>query len=73
MCSYRPEMSVRIAISCWLVAVAAIFTAFVLEYVAREDFGFAQHNIRTLSLNVAAVIAIVVAVEYFGKMRRRPK
>lgn len=63
----------RTAISLWFAAVAAIVTAFVLEYVAHDDFGFARWEIRILSLNAAAIIGLLVATKYFSLQLRKPK
>ena len=63
-------MSIRTAISLWLVAVAAIVTAFMLEYLAHDDFG----EIRTLSLIAAAIIiGLLAATKYFTEKIRKPK
>ena len=61
------------AMSRWFAAVAAIITAFMLAYVAHDDFGLTRQEIRTPSLIAAAIIGVLVATEYFGKRLRKPK
>jgi hypothetical protein len=64
--------SVRTAISLWFAAVATIAMAFMLEYVAHDDFGFTRQEIRTLSVMAATVIGVPMATKYFGR-KRKPK
>ena len=55
------------------LSAGAIVAAFSLGYVAHYDFGFSRREIRTPALIAAAVIALLLAVEYFGTSLRKPK
>lgn len=48
-------------------SAAAIVTAIMLGYVAHYDFGLSRGQIRTPAVAGAAAIALLIAVEYFGK------
>jgi hypothetical protein len=61
------------AILRWFLAVGAIVTAFSVSYVARYDFGFSRQEIRIPAVVGAAVIGLLVAIEYFGKKLRKTK
>jgi hypothetical protein len=63
----------RIAILLGSVAAGAIVAAFSLGYIAHYDFGFSRREIRTPAVIAAAVIALLLAVEYFGTRLRKPK
>jgi hypothetical protein len=54
------------------VGVAA-FTALSLAYIAHYDFGLSREEIRTPAVAAAVVIAMLMAVEFFGKRLRKPK
>jgi hypothetical protein len=54
-------------------AGTATMAALTLAYVAHYDFGLSRQEIRTPAVVAAAVIAMLVAVEFFGKKLRRPK
>jgi len=54
-------------------AAGAIVAAFSLGYIAHYDFGFSRREIRTPAVIAAAVIALLLAVEYFGTRLRKPK
>jgi hypothetical protein len=54
------------------VGVAA-FTALFLAYIAHYDFGLSREEIRTPAVAAAVVIAMLMAVEFFGKRLRNPK
>ena len=54
-------------------SAAAIVAAIMLGYVARYDFGLSREQIRTPAVIGAAAIALLIAVEYFGKKLSRPK
>jgi hypothetical protein len=54
------------------VGVAA-FTALSLAYIAHYDFGLSREEIRTPAVAAAVVIAMLMAVEFFGKRFRKPK
>jgi hypothetical protein len=49
------------------------FTALSLAYIARYDFGLSREEIRTPAVAAAVVIAMLMAVEFFGKRLRKPK
>jgi hypothetical protein len=55
-----------------MAAGAAIGTARTLAYVANNDFGLSRQEIRTPAVVGAADIAVLVAVEFFGKKLRKP-
>jgi hypothetical protein len=46
--------------------------ALSLAYSAHYDFGLSRQEIRTPAVVGAAVIAVLVAVEFFGKKLRKP-
>ena len=52
---------------------AAATTAFTLAYIAHYDFGLSRQEIRTPAVVGAVVIAVLVAVEFFGKKLAKPK
>jgi hypothetical protein len=47
--------------------------ALSLAYIAHYDFGLSRQEIRTPAVFCAAVIAVLVAVEFFGKKLRKLK
>jgi hypothetical protein len=51
----------------------AIVTALSLGYIAHFELGFSRQEIRTPAVIAAAVIALLLAVEYFGTRLRKPK
>jgi hypothetical protein len=53
-------------------AFAAGLAALSLAYVAHYDLGLSREEIRTPAVIGAAVIAVLVAVEFFGKKLRKP-
>jgi hypothetical protein len=57
----------RIAILLGAATVGAIVAAVSLGYIAHYYFGFSRQEIRTPALRVAAIIALLLAVEFFGK------
>jgi hypothetical protein len=63
----------RIAILLGAATAGAILAAVCLGYIAHYDFGFSGQEIRTPALRVAAIIALLLAVEYFGTRLRKPK
>ena len=67
------SQSTRIALLRWLAAVAAIVTAFILEYIAHDDFGFAREEIRTPSLIAAVIIGLLLSAAYVLGRQRTPK
>jgi hypothetical protein len=57
----------RIAILLSAAAGGAIVAAFSLGYIAHYDFGLSRQEIRTPALRAAAIIALLLAVEFFGR------
>jgi hypothetical protein len=57
----------RIAILLGAATAGTIVAAVSLGYIAHYDFGFSRQEIRTPALRVAAIIALLLAVEFFGK------
>jgi hypothetical protein len=53
--------------------VTAAFTALWLAYIAHYDFGLSRQEIRAPAIVGAFVIAVLVAVEFFGKKLRKAK
>jgi hypothetical protein len=53
--------------------VSATFAALTLAYIAHYEFGLSRQEIRTPAVVGATVIAVLVAVEFFGKKLRKPK
>jgi hypothetical protein len=51
----------------------AIAAALTLAYVAHYGFGFSREEIRIPALVVASVIALLMAVDVFGKKLRKLK
>ena len=47
--------------------------ALSLAYIAHYDFGLSRQEIRTPAVVGAAVIAVLVAVQFFGKKLRKAK
>ncbi len=45
-----------------LVALSAVFTAGVLDFIASNDLGFPQENIRIEALILASIIGLGLAV-----------
>ena len=61
--------------SFWVIffGAAAVLAAVMLGYVAHYDFGLSREAIRIPAITGAAVIALLIAVEFFGKKLRKPK
>jgi len=57
----------RIAILIGSAAAGAIVAAFCLGYIAHFELGFSRQEIRTPALRGAAIIALLLAVTFFGK------
>jgi hypothetical protein len=58
----------------FVVAVCtAAVAALLVGYIAHYDFGLSRLGIRTSALIGAAVIATLLATEYFEKDLRKPK
>jgi ethanolamine transporter EutH len=51
----------------------ATAVALSLGYIAHYDFGLSREEIRTPALVGAGIIAVLVAVEFFGKKLRKAK
>jgi hypothetical protein len=67
------ETTVGRVLSFLMSVVAAASTALSLAYIAHYDFGLSRQEIRTPAVVGAAVIAVLVAVEFFGKKLRKAK
>jgi hypothetical protein len=67
------ETTVGRVLSFLMSVVAAAFTALSLAYIALYDFGLSREEIRNPAVAAAAVIAMLMAVEFFGKRLRKPK
>jgi hypothetical protein len=63
----------EIAVFRWFAAIGTIVTALSVGYIAHYDFGFSRQEIRTPAVIGAAIIGLLVAIEYFGKKLRKPK
>jgi hypothetical protein len=51
----------------------ATFTALTLGYIAHFDLGLSRQAIRTPAIVAAAVVAILMIIEFFGKKLRKPE
>jgi hypothetical protein len=69
----RMEKAVDSVIAFLMSVVTAAFTALSLAYIAHYNFGLSRQEIRTSALAAAAIIAMLMAVEFFGKKLRKPK
>jgi hypothetical protein len=67
------ETTVGGVLSFLMSVVIAAITALSMAYIAHYDFGLSREEIRTLTVVGAAVVAVLVAVEFFGKKLRKPK
>ncbi len=67
------ETPVDRVLSVLMAVCVAAFTALSLAYIARYDLGLSRQEIRTPAVVAAAVIAMLVGVEYFGKKLRKPR
>jgi undecaprenyl pyrophosphate phosphatase UppP len=67
------ETTVGRVLSFLMSVVTAAITALSLAYIAHYDFGLSRQEIRTPAVVAAAVIAALVAVEFFGKKLRKLK
>ena len=63
----------RITIVGLASGAGAFVAAVMLGYIAHYDFGLSRDAIRNSAVTGAAIIALLVATEYFGKKLRRPK
>jgi len=60
-------------LSLMMAMSTAAAAALSLAYIAHYDFGLSCEEIRTAALVGAVVIAVLVAVEFFGKKLAKPK
>jgi hypothetical protein len=67
------ETTVGRVLSFLMSVVTAAFAALTLAYIAHYDFGLSRGEIRTPAVAAAVVIAMLMAVEFFGKRLRKPK
>lgn len=59
------EKAVGSIIAFFMSVVTAAFAALTLAYIAHYEFGLSRQDIRTPAVVGAAVIAMLVAVEFF--------
>jgi hypothetical protein len=67
------EKTIERALSLMMSGIAATAVALSLAYIAHYDFGLSREEIRTPALVGAGIIAVLVAVEFFGKKLRKAK
>jgi hypothetical protein len=67
------EKAVDSVIRFMMSVVSAAFTALSPAYIAHYDFGLSREEIRTPAVAGAGVIAMLVAIEIFGKKSRKLK
>jgi hypothetical protein len=67
------ETTVGRVLAFLMSVVSAAFTALWLAYIAHYGFGLSRQEIRTPAVIGAGVIAVLVAVEFFGKRLRKAK
>jgi hypothetical protein len=67
------EATVGKVLAFLMSVVTAAFTALWLAYIAHYGFGLSRQEIRTPAVVGAAVIAVLVAVKFFGKKLRKAK
>jgi NO-binding membrane sensor protein with MHYT domain len=53
--------------------IAAVIAALSLDLIARSELGLSRHEIRAFAAIGAVVIAVLVAVDFFGKKLAKPK
>jgi hypothetical protein len=56
-----------------ILGAGAAVAAASFGYIAHYDLGLSRQEIRAPALLTAGVIALLLAVEYFGKQLRKPK
>jgi hypothetical protein len=66
------DKSVERVLNYTMLGAMAATTALSLAYIAHYDFGLSRQQIRTPAVVGAAIIAVLVAVEFFGKKLRKP-
>jgi hypothetical protein len=67
------ETTVERALFVLASVVAAGITALALALIAHYDFDLSREEIRSLAVDGAVVIAVLVAVDFFGKKLRKPQ
>jgi hypothetical protein len=67
------ETTVGRALGLLMAVCVAAFTALTVEYFAHYELGFSRQEIRTPAVAAAAVIAMLMVIEFFGKKLRKPK
>jgi hypothetical protein len=67
------ETSVGGVLAFLMSVLTAAFAALWLAYIAHYDFGLSRQEIRIPAVVGAAVIAVLVAIEFFGKKLRKLK
>jgi hypothetical protein len=65
------ETTVGRVLALLMNVVTAAISALAFASIARDDFGLSPENIRVFAVLAAAVIATLVAVEFFGKKLRK--
>jgi hypothetical protein len=66
------EKSIDRVLNLMMAMSTASAIALSLAYIAHYDFGLSRQEIRTPAVVGAAVIAVLVAVEFFCKKLREP-
>jgi hypothetical protein len=66
------EKTIERVLSLTMAMSVASAIALSLAYIAHYDFGLSRQEIRTPAVVGAAVIAVLVAVEFFCKKLRKP-
>jgi hypothetical protein len=67
------ETTIGRVLSLLMCVVAAATIALALAYIAHYDFGLSREQIRTPAVVGAGVIAVLVAIQFFGKKLRKHK
>jgi hypothetical protein len=67
------EKTIDRVLSLMMAMGVAAAIALSLAYIAHYDFGLSREEIRTPAVVGAAVIAVLVVVEFFGKKLRKPQ
>jgi hypothetical protein len=66
------EKTIDRVLSLMMVMSVAAAIALSFAYIAHCDFGLSREQIRTPAVVGAAVIAVLLAVEFFGNKLRKP-
>jgi hypothetical protein len=66
------EKSIERVLNYLMLGAMAAATALSLAYIGHYDFGMSRQQIRTPAVIGAVVIAVLLAVEVFGKKLRKP-